>query len=65
MGERMPASDCGAANTDTRLAALEELSALDQELELEYGLPGNPLVRVRAGAVDEVTHWMPLPDSPQ
>lgn len=57
MGERMPASDCGAANTDARLAALEQLSALDQALELEYGLTGNPLAE-----------WIPvserLPETP-
>ena len=32
---------------DERLAALEQLSALDQELELEYGLTGNPLIKAR------------------
>lgn len=32
---------------DERLAALEQLSALDQELELEYGLTGNPLIKTR------------------
>jgi hypothetical protein len=30
-----------------RLAALEELSALDQELELEYGLTGNPMIKAQ------------------
>lgn len=28
-----------------RLAALEELSALDQALELQYGLTGNPMIK--------------------
>ena len=37
----------GAGNTDARLAALEELSALDQALELEYGLTGNPLIKAQ------------------
>lgn len=32
---------------DARLAALEELSALDQKLELEYGLTGNPLIKAQ------------------
>lgn len=35
------------ARTDARLAALEELSTLDQKLELEYGLNGNPLIRAQ------------------
>ena len=39
--------DCGTGNTDARLAALEELSALDQKLELEYGLTGNPLIKAQ------------------
>ena len=30
-----------------RLAALEELSALDQALELEYGLTGNPMIKAQ------------------
>lgn len=37
----------GAGNTDARLAALEELSALDQALELEYGLTGNPMIKAQ------------------
>lgn len=38
--------DCGTGNTNARLeAALEELSALDQKLELEYGLTGNPMIK--------------------
>jgi len=32
---------------DARLAALEELAALDQKLELEYGLTGNPLIKAQ------------------
>ena len=32
---------------DARLAALEELSALDQKLELEYGLTGNPMIKAQ------------------
>ena len=32
---------------DARLAALEELSALDQELELKYGLTGNPMIKAQ------------------
>ena len=35
----------GTGNTNARLAALEKLSALDQKLELEYGLTGNPLIK--------------------
>jgi len=30
---------------DARMAALEELVALDQELELTYGLTGNPMIK--------------------
>jgi len=30
-----------------RLQALEQLSALDQELELQYGLTGNPLIKAQ------------------
>lgn len=33
--------------SDERLAALDELSALDQKLELEYGLTGNPLIKAQ------------------
>jgi hypothetical protein len=36
-----------AANHDARLAALEELSSLDQKLELEHGLTGNPMIKAR------------------
>jgi hypothetical protein len=32
---------------DARLAALEELSAIDQELELKYGLTGNPMIKAQ------------------
>lgn len=32
---------------DERLAALEELSALDQELELTYGITGNPMIKAQ------------------
>lgn len=32
---------------DARLAALEELSALDQELELKYGIVGNPMIKAQ------------------
>jgi len=36
------------ANHDAaRLDALEKLSALDQKLELEYGLTGNPLIKAQ------------------
>ena len=34
-------------NRDARLAALEQLSALDQELELKYGLTGNPMIKAQ------------------
>ena len=37
----------GDGNTDARLAALEELVALDQELELKYGLTGNPMIKAQ------------------
>ena len=33
--------------SDARLSALEELSALDQDLELTYGLTGNPMIKVQ------------------
>lgn len=32
---------------DARLQALEELSALDQELELKYGIVGNPMIKAQ------------------
>jgi len=37
----------GTGNTNARLAALEELSALDQELELKYGIVGNPMIKAQ------------------
>lgn len=33
------------AVSSARLAALEKLSAADQELELKYGLIGNPMIK--------------------
>ena len=45
--------DCGTGNTDARLAALEELSALDQKLELEYGLVGNPMIKAQQRTPDQ------------
>ena len=33
--------------SDARLSALEELSALDQELELKYGIVGNPMIKAQ------------------
>jgi hypothetical protein len=32
---------------DARLAALEELSAMDQELELKHGIKGNPMIKAQ------------------
>ena len=48
-GQREPSapSHGSVANHGARLAALEELSALDQKLELEYGLTGNPLIKAQ------------------
>lgn len=45
--------DCGTGNTDARLAALEKLSALDQKLELEYGLVGNPMIKAQQRTPDQ------------
>lgn len=42
----LPTRD-GTGNTDARLQALEELSALDQELELKYGIVGNPMIKAQ------------------
>lgn len=38
-------NDSAKPINDARLAALEELSALDQELELKYGIVGNPMIK--------------------
>ena len=48
--DRLQAIETGESDrpkpiADARLAALEELSALDQKLELEYGLTGNPMIK--------------------
>lgn len=40
-------SDRSKPISDERLAALEELSALDQELELEHGITGNPMIKAQ------------------
>lgn len=40
-------SDRPTPINDARLAALEELSALDQKLELTYGLTGNPMIKAQ------------------
>lgn len=45
--------DCGTGNTNARLEALEELSALDQELELKYGLTGNPMIKAEERTPDQ------------
>lgn len=47
--ERSAASAGSVADhdADARLAALEQLSAMDQELELEYGLTGNPMIKAQ------------------
>ena len=42
-----PVFDRSKPINDARLAALEELSALDQKLELEYGLVGNPMIKAQ------------------
>ena len=41
------AEPAAIARTDARLAALEELSALDQKLELEYGLTGSHMIKAQ------------------
>lgn len=33
--------------SDARLQALEELAAMDQELELKYGIVGNPMIKAQ------------------
>lgn len=38
-------SDRSKPINDDRLAALEQLSALDQELELKHGIQGNPMIK--------------------
>lgn len=40
-------SDRSKPISDERLTALEELSALDQELEGKHGLQGNPMIKAR------------------
>ena len=46
--EPSAASGGSVANHDAaRLAALEKLSALDQKLELQYGLTDNPLIKAQ------------------
>lgn len=40
-------SDRSKPISDERLAALDELSALDQELEARHGLKGNPMIKAR------------------
>lgn len=40
-------SDRSKPISDERLAALEELSAFDQELEAKHGLQGNPMIKAR------------------
>lgn len=44
---KQPDSDRPKPINDARLAALEELSAMDQELELKYGLTGNPMIKAQ------------------
>lgn len=44
---KQPDSDRPKPINDARLAALEKLSALDQKLELEYGLVGNPMIKAQ------------------
>ena len=44
---KQPDSDRPQPINEARLAALEELSALDQKLELEYGLTGNPMIKAQ------------------
>lgn len=40
--------------SDERLAALEQLSALDQELELKHGIAGNPMIKAQTNTAPEV-----------
>lgn len=46
-----PVKDCDSDRSkpisDDRLSALEELSAMDQELELKHGITGNPMIKAR------------------
>ena len=53
-------SDSAKPINDARLAALEELSALDQELELKYGLTGNPMIKAQGRTPD--TAALPPPN---
>lgn len=50
-GQREPSAPSRGSvanhDADARLAALEQLSALDQELELQYGLTGNPMIKAQ------------------